>query len=545
MRRSAVTYSLLALGAVAATTGFVAHRFLDRPGMTALAMIPANASAAFAVDLVPAPDQILAFKSIEEMASKAPGNPPKDALIGTLIHEAIHDDTLAPLAKQIDRSIAFALLPKANKAPQDGEAVALMPVKDVSAVEAFLKAKGKPESFEGTSLVVVKSGGGETMHFSLQGSVLVGAGQAWATAAVVRVAQGKAPSIVDVPTFAAARDKSIPSANLVVLASPALSHGSDWTVGSIKIYDTGLEVAIDGQTDDKDVIKAGSLKPLGQGLLDALPRGAYGFFASAQPGPAMALAGDHLDESAKDMKKEMDIDLKDDVIPALGGNVAVAFYPSFGPDAGLDLLVSIDDANGADPASLARKLEKGIGGQIEKEGGQKGPWKVALPIDGADASQLADEPRGEIGKGAREMEKSFARPLTISRGKTVAWATVGNSVLLATSTELLNKAVYARRNPSPSLGLSGDAAMGSKPGEAADGQIALAFSMKKFAEGLRNTVDPSHFSPETAKMFRKGLSIYDNTTEPMAIRAKMDPNGRYHGYLSIPMDWSKLPELMK
>ena len=551
MRRSVVSYSLLALGAVAATTGFVAHRFLDRPGMTALAMVPANASAVVALDLVPAPDQILAFKSIEEMASKAPGKPPKDALLGTLLHEAFHDDALAPIAAQVDRSIAIAMLPKPNaKGPEDGEGVALMPVKDAGAIAAYLKAKGTPETVNGTALVRIKTSGQGTVHLALQGEVLIGATEAWPVAAVLGVAAHRAPSIVDVPAFAAARARALPSANLLVLVSPALGKDirmSDWIVGSMTIHDTGLEVAVDGQTDDKDVLKAGALKPLGQGLLDALPRGAYGFFAVAQPGSAAEMAGASLDDPAKEMKKEIDLDLKGDVLPALKGNVSVAFYPSYGPDAGLDLLVTIDDANGADPAALARKLEKSIDDEAAKHpDDMKNGWKVSTPVEGAaSAGRLADEPANQVQKSVRDMERSFFRPLTLSKGKTVAWATVGKAVVLASSTELLNRAVYARNNPSVSVGLSGDAALGSNPAAAADGQFAMAISMRKLVQGMRNTVDPSHMSPEAAKTYRQVLGLYDATTEPLALRARMDSNGRYHGYISVPLDWTKLPGFMK
>ncbi len=62
---------------------------------------------------------------------------------------------------------------------------------------------------------------------------------------------------------------------------------------------------------------------------------------------------------------------------------------------------------------------------------------------------------------------------------------------------------------------------------------------------IRNTVDPSHMSPDEAKIYRKGLSLFDGTTEPLAIRGGVEPGGHYRSFASIPMDWSKLPGVMK
>jgi len=550
MRRRVFSYAVLALAATATAGGIALNHLLDRPGATAMDMVPSNALAVVALDLVPAPDQIMAFKSIDDMiaGSKEPvAKTAKGALIGSLFTEFVKDPGLEPIAQQVDRSIAVALLPKREKGGEsEGEGVALMPVKDSAAVASFLRSKGKAESVEGVSLFSFKmKEGGEVLHFSLQGSVLVGSNTAWAVADVAKVAAGQSSSIVRDAAFATARGKALPSANLLVFVNPKLAKGQDWLVGSMTIRDTGIEMGVSGQTDDEQVMKAGTMAPLGPEFLANLPRGAYGFFGVAQPGPTVALSGEILDEPAKEMKEEMELDLKSDVLPALGGNLAVGFYPSFGPDAGIDLLVSIDDANGADPASLAAKLEKILDDKME-EGGKAREWKTdSRTAGGTVTHHLSDEPEKAIREGLTGAEKSFFRPLTLSRGKTIAWATVGHSVLLATSQSLLERAVQQRSTPVASLGLSTDSAMGAKPTQAADGQFALAISMKRLVEGIRNTVDPSHMSVENAKIYRKTLALYDNTTEPLAIRARMGGDGRYTGYVSIPFDWTKLPGMLK
>jgi hypothetical protein len=554
VHRRVLPYALLAFAATAAAGGVALNRLLDRPGESALAFVPANALVVVSVDLVPAPDQVLAFKSIDEMISTAAGKEPKaqmakTALIGSFLHALGNKPELEPLAQQVDRSIAVALLEKpGSKATEslDGEGVGLLPVKDPQAVASFLRAKGKAETAEGVPMFGVKSKDGTTMHLALQGSVLVAADANWAVARIAKVAQGNSPSLTSDAAYLTARAKALSSANLLVFVNPKVAKGEDWLTGSMTIRDTGIELGVSGQADDADIKKIGSLTPLGSNVMASLPRGAYGFLAAAQPGPAMALSGEDLDEASKDIKKELDIDLKADMVPAMGGNTIFGFYPSFGPDAGIDLLVVMDDANGADPAKLARKLEKAIQAKIDEDGGSAQEWKVVTnTADGTEIRRLADEPVEDIRKGLREAEKSFFRPLTLSRGKTIAWTTVGNSVLFASSQSLLERAVAARKSPSLAMGLSGDAAFGANPSAAADGQVAFAMSLKRLAEGIRNTVDPSHMSADTAKIYRRTLSFFDGVTEPLAFRAKMGADGRFNGYVSVPFDWTKLPGLLK
>ena len=547
MRRRALSYSLLALAAVGATGGFVAHRILDRPGATALTLVPADALAVASFDLVPAPDQVLAFKHIDETISAATKG--KANLDNAFVSMFDSEPRLKPLAAQLGRSFAFAWLPTPGKPKvEDGSALVFVALKDASAFSQSLAKIGKPVALAGGKAYNIGDHG-ESILVTVVGDYAVGSDKAWPLAAVGRVARGDAPAVTSAPAFVAARAQALPSSNLLVMASPQLAKlagagewkSDEWAVSSMAIRELGMEFAVSAQSNDPRLLKAGELKPLGRTFLDAMPRGAYGFLAMSQPGPAVGIAGKSLDEPSKEIKEQTDLDLRADILPALGGNVGVAYYPSFGADAGIDMLVSVDDANGADPASLARRLEGYLDKEAAKDKSMKGPWKVGLPMEGADAYRLADEPTTEMQKSAKEAERSFFRPLTLSRGKTVAWATVGNSVLLATSQDLLARAVFARRNPSPAVGLSGDTALGADPTRAADGQFALALSMRRLAEGMRNTIDPSHMSVETAGWYRKTLGLFDATTEPLAMRAAVTPGGRYYGYTSIPLDWSKLP----
>ena len=541
-----VSYGLLAAGLSGVVGGIAVHRLLDRPGQSALAFFPADALGAGSLDLVPAPDQVLAFKHIEDTISVADGGKPADP--GALLASMLTDPSLKRLAAQINRSAAFAWLPTPGKPlskdplKQDGSGVLVVALKDPTAFQATLDKRLK-QTVDGTTFYWLSEKSMGKAAVMVHDGYAIASDKAWPLVAVDRVIHG-APSLVADPAFAAVRDQALSSANLQVFLSPRINRGSEWAVSSMAIRESGIEFATSGQTDDPNVRRAGSLKPLAQGFLDSIPRGAYGFLAVAQPGPGVALAGDALDDPEKDMAKETGLDLRKDVLPGLGGDVAVAFYPSDGPDAGLDLLVSVDDANGADPSDLARKLEKSLSDEFAKDKDAKGPWKVAVDAKGVPESRLADAPTDEMRKGIHDAERSFFRPLTLSRGKTVAWATVNGSVLLATSQDLLDRAVLARQNPSPTVGLSGDKAMGESPATN-DAQFVLSFSLSRLATGVRNTVDPSHMSPASAATYRKALGFFEGATEPLALRASIAPDGRYRSFFSFPVDWSKLPGLVK
>ena len=542
MRRRILPYSLLALAAVATTGAVVAHRVLDRPGESAFALVPANALGVMSLDLVPSPDQVMAFKNIDRTISAANGGRMDT---GSLLSEFFSDPWMQPLVDQVDRSIAVAYLPDPKgKTKDDGGIVAFIALKDPVALQDALAKRGKAARMEGGTFYWLMKGKQQEAAVMVRDGYAIVSDKAWPLLAVSRVARNAAPSIVSDPAFAAARARALDSSNLLVMVSPGIMKNPDWFVASMAVRETGMDFAANGITDDPQFLKGGQLKMLDRSVVDALPRGAYGFMAMSQPGAAVALAGNSLDESAKEIQKNTDLDLRKDILPAFGGNVALGFYPSFGPDAGLDLLVLVDDANGADPADLAKKLEALIDKEMQ-DNPSGGDWKTALPLPGAEGTTLTDETSVEMQKGIREVERSYFRPLTLSKGKTVAWAKVGDSVLLATSKNLLERAVASKTNPSPALSLSGDAALGMNPAGTSDGQFSLAFSMSRVVEGLRNTIDPSHMTAQDATMYRRMLNLYDGTTEPLAIRAKMDPSGRYDFFYSAPFDWSKLPDYFR
>lgn len=546
MRRRFASYALIGLAATAAAGGFVLNRILDRPAESSLSMVPADAIGVVSIDLVPAPDQLLAFKSIDDSIVAA-GGKIDTPLLGQIVSSITGDDELKPLTDQTDRSIAIVVLPKPGSQNEDDVLpAALVPIHDAGAVASFLRSKGKVETIDGISVVQIGSKKGGPVYLALEDSTVVASPEGWAVAKIVKTAHGQAPSLVQDAGFAAARARALPSANVLVLVSPKMTKGQDWLVGSLTIRDSGLETAIAWQSNDPNVLKAGEIAPLSPNLLASLPKGAYGFLAWSQPGKTFAMAGDALDEPAKEIKESTELDLKNDILPALGGNTVLSFYPSFGPDAGIDLLVSIDDAHDANPAALAKKLESSLNETIERESkGSADDWMIRATVNGADVRRLGGEPEDELQKALGGAEKSFFRPLTLARNKTVVWATVGNTVLLATSQNLMDRAIALRQSPSPALSIATDSAFGSRPLAAAEGQSSLTVSMSRLSQGIRNTVDPSHMSPEAAKVYRKVLGLFDATTEPLALRGATEPDGHVKGYAFIPFDWSKLPGLVK
>jgi len=98
VHRRVLPYAFLAFAATAAAGGVALNRLLDRPGESALAFVPANALAAISLDLVPAPDQVLAFKSINEMISSAADKEPQAKAAKGDEHDLAHPEAASPSA---------------------------------------------------------------------------------------------------------------------------------------------------------------------------------------------------------------------------------------------------------------------------------------------------------------------------------------------------------------------------------------------------------------------------------------------------------------
>ena len=92
-----------------------------------------------------------------------------------------------------------------------------------------------------------------------------------------------------------------------------------------------------------------------------------------------------IEQAKKSVKDQTGLDIDTDIQQALTGDAIIAAYPSQDPTAGADVLVVIDNQNGANPELLADKLQHYADEQIAKS---KGPTEWARKLDRSDATEF-------------------------------------------------------------------------------------------------------------------------------------------------------------
>ena len=250
------------------------------------------------------------------------------------------------------------------------------------------------------------------------------------------------------------------------------------------------------------------VKPLSASSLKALPANPYLVYSVSQPTLVLdaleevwtsdATSKKDFNDGLKEFQKESGLSLSDDILPALRGQATLALYPDqTNPDGFIDGVVYITDENNGDPASLSQKIKTIIEKKAAKKGGkpvrftttQKGSVTlIALDTKSANSmrTSLTDmiEPKPGQYRGAvppsRRPSPKYATPRKKRKasklrtasykgmniglntetkhkrgdyvnGKTIVWAIVGRSIILATSEAMLEKALDSAEGRSPSV----------------------------------------------------------------------------------------------
>ena len=124
-----------------------------------------------------------------------------------------------------------------------------------------------------------------------------------------------------------------------------------------------------------------SMKPLRADLFSHLPAGAYGLWAisdsdkyyDALKGLAPMGAGEGrkaLDDADDSFKKEFGLSIEEAVRGTLSGDAVVALYPLPGAVEGGDLLIELDDSNGATPAAITEEDSRRIDAESQEHSRQ-------------------------------------------------------------------------------------------------------------------------------------------------------------------------------
>ena len=467
-RRRIIARFGIAVGAVAVIGTAVAFKsFFSRPGEGALRFVPSNALVIGSADLSPSPSQTLVFKKIDDALTRNGLDKKIDGALTDLVAHGPAGEAIRPYAK---RGVAFAMLPpdKASKNSDPGDSmVAFFALSDGPAVDKILSQHGKAAFWRGTRYRQLEKEGPGLMV--VDDLLVVGMGRALNQ--VELVATKKQDSILENPEFVSERSKIDPDSNLMVFVAPAawemfghdapkeaqdLMSAPKWLALGVAIRDGGIALSFNGEYDSekaKWLQPLASMAPIRSDLLSALPKGAYGFTALAQPSKYFesfeAAAGQDKDgrkmiaDLEKELAKEMSISVKQDVLPAFQGNAIVGFYPSpsSANPAGADLLLVIDDQNGAKAAALAERVRERFEQEITQHG-DEAPFNVKVEGD-IKRYTLAEEASAELQDGLSDSIGSGGalKADVISKDKTITWALVGQTVVASSSAKLLDQAI--------------------------------------------------------------------------------------------------------
>lgn len=551
--------TVVLLGLVGAYT---AKRLFARPGEAALRYVPSDALLVASFDLVPSPSQVLAFKHIDDSLSR---NDLAKFAEGSIL-EAIDDSKAERAIKPLLlRSGAACLLPVEGK-PNDMSGLIFFALSDGPQAQELLAKNAYPRFFKGFRYFM--TGAKNKMALAVVDDLLVLTDKPEEFLKLRAIQDGSAPSIVSNPAFVEARKEVADDANVVTFCSSKLMAqmggrkddkfpAPDWVSFGLAIRDGGIGFSVASRMDMARSTEFKSIchiPAIRSDLYDVLPAGPYGMLVVSDLSGYFDFATTAItrttgsDKSIRDMEdgvqKQMGLSVKKDLIPAFQGNAVIAAYPSQGTSAaGADLLIVVNDTNGATPADAADRLEAFIEQQTTKEGNAPKMFDER-EIAGGHEYSLNSKEQGEMRKSLGQgMENSGIRKDVMIGNKEIAFATLGNVLVGATSKELLDKAVACYE--SKTGGLVGDSNFEPSEKTLLDGsQMAAAFSVSRMAEGVRNTIDTSKMDSNGRKLFDGILDAFSTLKEPFSIQSKTSPDGLTSGGLFIPMDYDKIIDLI-
>jgi hypothetical protein len=558
----AVAASLTALGATAAY-----RELTQRPGEAALAYVPADALAAVSIDLSPSPAQVATFTSIDS-ALKAKGL--SDMVQSGLISAILPKDLAGQVAPYVERAGAIALIPNPTATTKTDyqktkirtttgpnldakNFIAYIGLTDSQAVANLLSKNLPARYLYGWTYYKVPN---QDAYIAVVGEDLALAKDPWALFKTHRVQQGALASFTQSPDVQQARATVAADANVLFLVSPNLAKAAQpandhnnydhaWAAGSIVVQGDGIMCTFHGDAPNANPeFSLNNIKPLRQDLLACLPNGAYAVTAVDQLSQVAKTVAKGEKDFQKPLRKATGLDYDADILPAFQGNAVLAAYPAGDSNHpyGVNVLAILDDQNSANPAATARKLEAFAEEQMNKQAkGPHGALFAANQQNGATVYRLADNYQKEIKKGLKQDKPDEATKKLLD-DKTFTWATVGNTVIVASSNELLKKALAAYQTHANTM--ADDARLASyaqavQPGS----QMLMLLSPARIAEGIEGTMDSKTLDKDSQGPFHDFMSMLKGLKAPLWANVAQSTDGHGTANLFIPMDYEKMIDL--
>jgi hypothetical protein len=285
-----------------------------------------------------------------------------------------------------------------------------------------------------------------------------------------------------------------------------------------------------------------------------MPSGSYGMIALSNPSSYFdAIKGSMKDEKETNkqfaemedsVEKGTGLSVKHDLLPAFKGDAVAALYPSNEGDvAGLDVLMMVDDSNGANPSDAVERFQSFVERQTAKEG--NGPKLFdEKAINGGREFRINEKAESEMRKSIGDSmgQDTFKKDVLVGK-KTMVFAMLGKTVIGSTSQDLLDRAVSTYQ--SKANGLIGDAKFAPSEKALLDGSQSFAvFSLARIADGVKNTIVTSKMNESDRKIFDSILGAFSSLNDPLYLKGKVAPDGVSSGGVFIPLDYDKLIDLM-
>jgi hypothetical protein len=511
------------------------------------------------IDLSPSASQTLAFKRIDDaLARNGFDGLVEKSLIDLFESGGPGADALRPL---ITRSGAVAVLPGPDGMIKDAKGLALLALSDSAAAQAALDKFGAPQYYKGAKFYKLKKG---RSFYMVEGDVLLVGEAPMSLYRSRQVIRGEAPSITANAQFAGARSHVADDANIMVFLSPKVGMNTglkqtggmlaDWMALGVAIRDGGIGISYAGTMDVKKqpgLVQLGQIPAIRSDLFKILPAGAYGATILSDPSAYFESTEGTLKqdkdlrkgiaEMEESLQKETGMDFRKDVLPALKGHFVAAAYPaSTGTPAGADVLLVLDDSNGADPVNAVDRFRNWVQRQVEKEGNEQGPLWTEQQSGNARFFRISDKIEGDLRKSMGEgMSPDQINTEALVSKKTIAWAVVGRAVIASTNQDLLNRAVDSYQNGVGSL--ETDPKFGPVKQDLMDGsQQVLMFSLSRIAEGVKNTVRTTKMDKDAKGVFENVLEAFSTLDQPLTIKGRTHVDGRISGGMFVPLDYDKL-----
>lgn len=487
-------FSLIGLS-VLLMSGLLAYRFVfHRAGEAAASLIPADAILVATLDVTPGPDQVVLFGRIAKaMATE------KTFLESTVSSSKNGTTFFDEVAPHLRASYAFGAWERAGAKTTDTPAfVGLATIDSVGTVEAIAGRHGTLTHLDALKYYTIRS---EKLCIAFVKDYLVVSDKPDALARVLAVSRGETDSVAGLASFREARDKLPASANFMMFANMATAAAWSKQLGSSPVFGSpsrtlqgrageaalkltgwatvattlrgqGLEtvwrVPYNASMPGSKLL--GDIVPIDKKLYSRLPSGPYGFLTFAQPGAyyeakdtAFHLTPDEkkaLEEGLNSFEKETGLSIQKDLVVGLKGNLTLAVYPARDAMMGIpDGLILLDDANGADPATMTAKIRSVIVAECKKN-------QIPVPTfnsverNGAVVWSVDEKSQASLRQGSGLEPKpdplmpqsgSPAGGPSSQEKKKLLFGTVGHSVVITSSESLLTRAVAAYNTGSSTL----------------------------------------------------------------------------------------------